>query len=253
MSGSEAPDTSLVYYPRPSVPPDHPFPPPVPSLPLGCCPERYPYLLVNRRTGKSTPAWCDANRCGFCAPRRARATERALRLARPAHLVTITQAGATWKEVHTRLRAFLKTLDHAGVQWSWAYHVEADPHDPRLHVHAWQRGDRVPADELTQWSRRAGMGLVDIRAVTHHGNLGYGMKAVTSLGSDTPAAVAETAVTDFVEINGGRLVHASQGFWLDRDGDPTTYKHVLKEVNASATHDWVYVRGRYRGPAHACR
>ncbi len=87
------------------------------------------------------------------------------------------------------------------------------------HIHAWQWGDPLDQGLLRDAALSAGMGdfaEVHPRRAPAGAALTYGMKTVidgSPVGTELP-----DATWDYLRLNGGRLLHATRGFWRDETG-----------------------------------
>jgi hypothetical protein len=131
----------------------------------------------------------------------------------------------------------------------WAYHAEINPKLTGYHVHAWQHGPKLPQRWLQTVCERADAGIPYINRVRHSGAQHYGVKAVTY---GLKGTVSEHGRHEFVKINGGRLVHATRGFWRDEEGKPCTQLEAraaaVKLVHGipqrESEHWWIVEHGR---------
>jgi hypothetical protein len=135
---------------------------------------------------------------------------------------------------------------HAGVGLSWCWHVEPNPGGTGHHVHYFQRGDFVPQQLLSHIADRRGMGAVATvqrwrpskRATT------YGVK-LAGVSYGLKLAEAEASMDVYLWANGGRLVHASRGFWRDREGATVGQREAMRswvKRPGDDEHEWVMVR-----------
>ena len=186
-------------------------------------------------TGELVPDYCGANLCPWCGPIIARRTAKAIAMALPRQFATITQVGRSWNDVRACMERIARRLRPLG--WCAAWHVEHNGNRENCHVHAWVRSDQpVDPHELWEACRSANAGGSRLADVTHHGNLGYGMKAVPAPYSGRPRSAIEAQLEDFLCINGGRFVHSNRGFWKSPDGEPITYRKALSLTGPHAHH-----------------
>jgi len=136
--------------------------------------------------------------------------------------------GNSWTVVRARVNLLLRALRRMGYYLHLVWHVESNPEATGHHIHAWQRGDFIHVQDLASATESLGMGIPFIQAVrTQRGPLTYGMKLAANL--DRSPADAAQRLDAYLVVNGGRLVHATQGFWLSAAGDPTTLRQATRQ------------------------
>ncbi len=202
--------------------------------------------MLNTETGQIRPASCAANTCWFCGPNNARRVGGAITLAGPQRWGMLTQVGEDWQTVRARMKRATYDLRGLGVDLSWCWHVEPNPAGTGHHVHYFQRGGFVPQRLLSKVADRRGMGRVATvqrwhatEAATTYGvklaGVGYGLKL---------AGRADT-MDGYLAANGGRMVHASRGFWRDREGEQVGQREAMRAWAQKPGEDdgqWVLVR-----------
>ena len=171
----------------------------------------------------------------------------AIGLARPERLIGLSLVGEDWQTVRARVRRLRYDLRHQlGRRFEDCWHVEPNPAGTGHHVHAWQRGGFVPQGVLSRLADARGMGRVcDIRAWRPEGPLaeGYGLK-LAGVRYGLKLAESSDQMFTYLEANGGRLVHASRGFWRDELGEPCGQKAARRAWCRSVAegdgeeHDW---------------
>jgi len=180
------------------------------------CPRMLGWVLVNTVTGEVKPARCKRLKCPFCVVLEAQSVALAIGLARPERLVRFSLIGDTWAERRARFKRVRFNIRNAGFSWNDCYHVERNPRGTGYHAHLWQHGDYVPQRDLQRMCLREGMGYPDIRQVQELGrSTSYGLKAALGYGMK---GVESSTGEQYLALNGGRLVHASRGFWRDGEG-----------------------------------
>lgn len=186
------------------------------------CPTKGDLRFVNRRTGAIVRGRCDRLNCPACLPRRVLDIGSAIGLARPRWLITLTQVEDGWQLAKVQIQRLREYFKRDGLDTEMAYHIEHNPRETGLHAHVWTHGDRPGLRMLERAAVRAGLGNVALLRsidlpVGPPRSLSYGMKecleVVDPLVMPAPSAA-------YLEINGGRLVHASRGFWRDADMQP---------------------------------
>lgn len=184
------------------------------------CPRKLGLTLYAPITGELLPVRCGLNTCAPCASNKAYGIGLAIALAKPQRFLTLTQVGSVPQEIRLNMRQLKHSLKSSGYNFDWAWHCEPNPAGTGNHAHASQRGDFIPQRVLSEHAFKVGMGkVVDIRAYTApDGPLGYGMKLVgMPYGMKTLEDLQGHRA--YLEVNGGRLVHTSRGFWLDEHGN----------------------------------
>jgi hypothetical protein len=184
------------------------------------CPRKLGYVLVSQATGQTIPAYCDANSCDYCAPRRASIVAKAISLSMPERAVRLSKLTGEWQRDRRRINKTVERLRERGYKVEWAYHLEENPRETGFHAHAWQHGDYVPQDELQDVCRSAGLGIPFINRMRQRtgrsGGVSYGLKGVRY-------GMKSEDLSGFLDLNGGRLVHATRNFWRDGvDGERLT-------------------------------
>jgi hypothetical protein len=210
------PPSSLAPY-RESVP-DEWRPALDPEGRFSRCPKKLGWVLVNDATGVKIPARCKANSCPYCGPINAHLVAGAIGIAAPQRAIRYSLVGDSWQERRNKLKKLRFLLRQAGYKTHEAYHVEPNPNGTGHHAHAWQYGDYLPQGKLQELSQQAGMGIPYIEAMKKaKGPVDYGLKGIDYglKGID-----ADNGLQTYLVANGGRLVHASRGFWRDQNGNP---------------------------------
>ena len=204
---------------------DQPGPGPLSSLVLlrrsvpneDRCPRRIGWRFRHVETGELRPARCGAHGCPWCGPVNARQVAGALGRAEPERLITLSQVGDDWQQRRGRMKRLAYCLrKDLGARHQWAWHVEPNPKATGYHAHCYQRGDFITQRSLSRLADRCGMGrVVDIRKFERpKGTAGihYGLKLV-GIDYGLKLTAAGQMMATYLEANGGRLVHASRGFF----------------------------------------
>lgn len=90
-----------------------------------------------------------------------------------------------------------------------AYHLEPYRYRTGFHIHMWAWGASLSQSAVAKAAIAAGLAdgdHVHVQPVTHHGGMGYGLKMMLDPDGATDPA-------DYLAANGGRLFHATNGFW----------------------------------------
>jgi hypothetical protein len=158
----------------------------------------------------------------------------------------LTQVGNDFPTVRARMKRATYDLRGMGVELAWCWQVEPNPAGTGHHVHYWQRGSFVPQHLLSKVAVRRGMGRVatvqrwrPTQAATTYGvklaGVRYGLKLAEE--SDT--------MSGYLAANGGRLVHASRGFWRNREGEHVGQREAMKSWGQrpeESGEEWVLIR-----------
>ena len=216
VAPAAAPLSSLALY-RQSVPESDDL---VPGPKAKRCPTKWGWWLVDGLTGEKLPAGCGAASCKACGCWAATRTAGAIGLANPERLVRLSLVGNDWQTRRARFRrATYELRCLLGPDLHWAYCVERNPRLTGFHAHCWHRGRFIPQRLLVEVCDSVGMGRnCDIRRWEPRGELStaYGIKGLMYGLKGLKAGGQE----QYLEENGGRLVHASRGYWLDGEGKP---------------------------------
>jgi len=181
------------------------------------CPA-WQYESLDHRTGELRPTFaprCRRNDCPSCGPWKARIIELTLHVAQPELLVTIGPIQVEPHEISTQVSRYRQRVRRAtSSPVQDAYFVESYTSRSEPHLHMYSFGAALRQDMVVSAAMATRLGdetHIDVQPITHHGNLGYGMKMITRPKSETDRS-------EFLRLNGGRLVHASRGFWRGPDG-----------------------------------
>lgn len=195
--------------------------------------------------GHLAPARCRANICDECIVVNARAIALALALAQPTRAIRFSLVGDDWQTARARIARVRYDMVDAGYAVQWAWHREPNPAGTGHHVHAWQRGDYVPQRALQRICERRGLGIPYIerlkQSTSDRRGIGYGLKGIR-YGLKGAESTEQRAT--YLAVNGGRLVHASRGWWLDRAGAPCGQREAMRAATRSVEPDgtWTLVR-----------
>lgn len=190
----------------------------------------------------------------------------AIGLARPERFGTLTLVGDDWQQVRARMFRLAYDIRQSRRHLQWCWHVEANPAGTGHHVHFWQRGQWIAQAALVSMARRRGMGeVVDIRRWKAKGGAAvtYGVK-LAGINYGVKDVERDDTMPRYLADNGGRLVHASRGWWLRRDGTACGQRAAMKEaarvggggaeltwsrlrrVDVARAREWAIVSGRVR-------
>jgi hypothetical protein len=210
------------------------------------CPNKRDFDMLNTQTGQIVPASCRANSCWFCGPNNARRVGGAITLAGPERWGMLTQVGQDFPTVRARMNRLRYEIRRQVDDFGWCWHVEPNPAGTGHHVHYWQRGDYVPQRLLSTLADGGGMGRVatvkqwrPTKGATTYGvklaGVRYGLKLAEE--SDT--------MSGYLSANGGRMVHASRGFWRNRAGEQVGQREAMKswaQRPEESGEEWVLIR-----------
>lgn len=184
------------------------------------CGDRYVWC---RDCGLTVRSRCRRNRCAWCGPINARQAALAIASAGPERSYLLTLVGTDWQEVRKRVfrfRYFVRQT--AGKGWHDCWHVEPNPSGSgEHHVHglAWG-GSFVRVEAFRSAAVRSGCGSwVGLRRIRSESAASfYGVKLAALAASAYSVKGAGGDLETFLDANGGRVVHASRGFWRDGAG-----------------------------------
>ena len=210
------------------------------------CPHRPTGMVVNRDTGVLVTPQCRRLRCPSCIVPRAIEVGRAIALANPNLWITLTEVGETWPEVQHGMKMFKQRLRRLGVDGHFAYNLEPS-RDGTSHAHLWWRGETVDRATIKVAAASGKFGTyseigTSFPATREYSRptIEYGLKSILS---DRPPAPTELwpAARDYLDRNGGRLVHSTRGFWRDHEGLPSTLTAASRSAPGGPG-PWLYVR-----------
>lgn len=190
--------------------------PPLTAWPWPLCPTKGREVFRDPRTGRLRPRACGTVRCPVCIVPVALRYAAAIALAEPERLVLLTGVAAEWSTIRKQINRYRQAVRKLGAHCQDAYHVEENPAGTGNHVHMWGWGGAIDEAVVSAAANSAGLGLfsgVQQAFVPETGRLVYGMKAVLE-DRDTDGAMTAHAER-FLELNGGRLLHATRGYWRD--------------------------------------
>lgn len=174
--------------------------------------------------GLEVPARCDLVSCPSCITPVALRTSEAIAMAQPNAMLTITGLVKEWFSAKRVMQSLRRKLRHHEPDGAWAFHLEVNPKRTGAHAHVWWRGPDIQVELLHDLALRSGAREeVFVRPAfvppgTRIPALPYGLKAILDDRPDT-AEKMWPAAQEYLDLNGGGLVHASQGFWTDWKGD----------------------------------
>lgn len=196
--------------------------------------------LENVETGEVQPARCKSNRCAYCLRLNALRRAAAIAYAQPERAVLLTLVGEDFPTIRRRMNRMREYLTRAGVDvGEWCWHVEPNPAGNGHHVHAWQHGPvKIPQALLSECAARAGMGGVVFinRVRSEMGSGQYGLKGVIAAGYGLKGVEDQASV--YLSENGGRLSHATRGFFRDAEGAPIPVRVAERRAYGEGSGTW---------------
>lgn len=181
---------------------------------LDRCPRKAHLERLNVDTGERRPVRCRANWCPFCGPQNAWLAGGAMGLAQPQRFGTVTLVGNDWPTIQRRMNWLASEMRQADPTFRWVYAVEPNPQGTGHHAHFWQRGEYVSKRRFDAACRRFGTGYPFIKPWVNRAEvISYGVKLEGISYGTKSTREAYESMRGFLGINGGRLVHASQGFF----------------------------------------
>lgn len=204
----------------------------------GC--ERRVVELRDAGSNRIYLAGCGAWVCPVCGPRKARRYAEAIAAAHPTTFGRLSLMPESWEETRSQVRDLRRRLSnrYGSVEWAWVRH--RNPQLTGYHVHFVGRLPWIPQRELQgmtggriPWIQKAKqeLGSADylLGVRERHGASGYLLKR----------AARPEFWLDHLELNGGRGVHWSRGFFGE-----DKVEDVLHAVRASHRSGNWYVPGR---------
>lgn len=202
------------------------------------CPTKGHLVLRRFASGQVTYGRCGRLRCHACITPAVYDRAAAISLARPSHLITLTQVGPAWNEIKAGVQLFVRALKALAGPVEAAYHVEVNPAGTGNHVHMWARTKRVTRPSIALAAERAHLGpIVDVRRVDlprdgeRLTGATYGMKAC--LRRPDGASSLWPQAEEYLHLNGDRLEHHTQGYYLDRGGAQVGVRRAEAEARAA--------------------
>lgn len=187
-------------------------------------------MLVNTSTGEQAPVRCGANFCDSCGPMKAWKLGLAVQYAAPERFVRLSLVGDDHETRRNRIKRLAYRVRKDGYAWNVAYAVERNPAGTGHHAHLYQHGDFIPQARLQELCIREGMGQPHIKAWrSDSGAATYAMKAATYAQK---GALGQDGLGEHLELNGGRILHVSRGFWRHGSGGGTI-KNQREAVRAA--------------------
>jgi hypothetical protein len=208
------------------------------------CPNMKGFYFLDEASGAVIPARCGRNTCPSCARANAYRIGMAVAMAEPRWSIHITKVGHQWATVQRHVNRIVEYVRRPGNSLVMAWFVEHDPHGEDHHVHGYGRADDIGYETWQATAKAVGTGSIHIqkrRSDTREPVL-YGLKTVLR-GTDDD-------VREFLDLNGGRLVHASRGFWRDRRARPTTLRIAMKEAAQRLPGHWVLTNAHSDDPSN---
>jgi hypothetical protein len=144
----------------------------------------------------------------------------------PDLMLTVTSLPLDWPAIRDRMNRVIETMRRSGSPYVWAYSVEHNSDDQAAHAHAFVRGPQLSAATLRDAAGRSQVGRIHQKPMYTKGKaLGYALKEIgRSTGLPVDMALAQQAA--YLALNGRRLVHASNGFWLGPAGDRSNLRRA---------------------------
>lgn len=193
--------------------------------PLGYCRDTG-FSWLNTETGEVVPQRCRRNTCLHSARHEVERLTAALVLAAPEVLVRYSSIPLTWPEAQKKINRVHQYLRREDRRFKYAYAIEHNPAGTGCHVHGLMYGD--PVDDILGIAlEKAGLGDHHLQEVTHAGRLGYLMKQ---------AQHSQRSLDSFLLVNGGTLLHTSQGFWRDGPGGAALTRREAMKVGWRRLH-----------------
>ena len=188
----------------------------------GCLGARRPMALERVWEPRSIVPWCPQSSprqsrdleepcrrqgCLFCVRRKITSLSAAVEFVGPSHLLTVTGLELPWQPNRTRMNKLMRSLRSGRRRLEWFHVIEEQERSAHAHAHVLLRGDVPEAERLHELCTRAGFDYPDLQPLDRERhNPSYFLKV---------AAWTESSLAFHLQLNGGRLFHASRGFWVD--------------------------------------
>ena len=226
---------------------------------LGRCPFKEHLVRLNVVTGEVRQLRCWRNRCPSCAWRRAVGIGYAITMARPTLMVTLNLLPEKFPDIKRCMQRLRERLTYRGWEFEWAYGVEQPNPTTPPHVHILVHGQRVPPDDV--WVEQATQSGFDVdhRPRTSRGSDTYLFKKVSKVKYGGWSDGLD-AIDAHLELNGGRIIHATRSFWRDHSGEPIAGMDEAVRIARQAvanddSSDWILIGetniARYRAHLRA--
>lgn len=196
---------------------------------------------MNVGTAEIGPVTCKrVAPCLPCAMRKTLQISYLIPQARPSQFVTVRDLPGTPKGDLHAMGKLIRSMRKRGRPLLWAWVIEPHTYSTSTHAHAWVRFPKptMPGELTEVWESAAtGCGVsVHVKAYTSLGlSDGYGFKKILQWNAPIETCTFEErlhhargAVSSHLQLNRGRLVHTSRGFWLDDRSEPTTLEALTR-------------------------
>jgi hypothetical protein len=164
----------------------------------------------------------------------------------PERFIRLSLVGDDHDTRRNRIKRLAYRVRKDGYSWNVAYGVERNPAGTGHHAHLYQWGSFIPQRRLQELCAREGMGFPDIRKWEPQGTATYAMKAATYA---VKGAQGQDGLAEHLDLNGGRILHVSRGFWRHGSGGGTidtqreAIRAALEALHGPRSDDrWVLVR-----------
>lgn len=185
------------------------------------CPNRHGRQALVVATGVLIPATCGRLHCCVCVRAEAFRYSRAIGVVGPTQAILLTGGAMDWSTNQRKLNRFRSQVRRRVGRYEDVAHVERNPSALGTHLHLFAWGDHLDGETVRTCARLAGFGdwagVEPIRTANGKA-LAYGLKVVISGSNEGPDLPGDSR--DYLDLNGGRLGHATRGFWRDHDGRP---------------------------------
>lgn len=212
--------------------------------------------MVNRRTGHCFPSTDGKRKCPVCSTYHSNLVAEAIDDSRPDTLITLTQLPIDCRGgIHTTWRNILKRADRAGHPagaFAWLFTVERDAGGNSCHLHVLLRGQRPPDSFWSSAAYQLCGPRVDIRHL--RSPMGSYLLKNCRPSKATCFDCAKVHLAEHIDLNDGRPVHQSRGFFLGDDGSPigglrAATSRVREKRRQSDPGDWGICRLPEQEPA----
>ena len=208
------------------------------------CP-RVDHRLLNRKSGLIIPGSCKTYSCAVCGPKKSRSwIPTTAHFGRPERFLTLTALPGTFPEVREYTKDVRRRIHRHGYAIEWAWVVERNPKETGHHAHALTWGDYIPQARL---QKILGDRIPHIQKISNVGaSGGYALKGVGAGGYALKGFKGNVEkYWAHLDLNGGRPMHFSRGFFRSQSGERMTAtaarKGFLKSLNEDEEQEWVRI------------
>jgi hypothetical protein len=203
--------------------------------------------MTNLVTDYEFPKTCQRRTCANCSWYTSGLVADAIHDCDSDSFITLTNLPADWASVQRIWKNVISRAErdgHGRQDWNWLYVIEEDTVEQTVHLHALVHGKAPPHGFWDKVNDELTGGLAHVRPA-HSGHGSYLTKGCVR--DKQRCYVCETErLARHLELNGGRVVHNSQGFFRDPNRQPIGgLRKAVDRIRArrrrTNPEDWVIV------------